>query len=60
MPTVSEMQNGDPYEVDRSDDSQPGDDKSDKNKHGEGTGKKSRREVEPPIKRKPNQPAKPE
>ncbi|GAB5499854.1 MAG: hypothetical protein PsegKO_21650 [Pseudohongiellaceae bacterium] len=55
MSTHSEMQGGSPYEVDR-DDEQP--DKNDRDKPGSGeeTGKKTRREIDPPIKREPNNP----
>lgn len=51
------MQAGSPYEVDREDDEQPGKGNRDRSQRGEETGKKSRREVDPPVKRQPNKPA---
>lgn len=59
MPTHRGMTGGSPYEVDRSDEQQPGKNNGDKQHNGEEAGKKTRREVDPPSKRKPNKPDKP-
>lgn len=57
MSIRNRMQAGSPYEVDREADEQPGKNHRDQSPHGEETGKKSRREVDPPVKRQPNKPA---
>ena len=58
MSTRSHLQSGSPYEADRDNDEQPGSSTRDKQDKGEESGKKSRREVDPPIKRQPNKPDK--
>ncbi|MFN3162200.1 MAG: hypothetical protein ACE37N_01605 [Pseudohongiellaceae bacterium] len=59
MSTHRTMPGESPYEVDRSDEQEPEKSNGDKSQNGEEVGKKTDREVDPPIKRKPNNPDKP-